>query len=212
MLRGVLAGLLAAGALCLLVVAVALGSDVRGYAALAGSLGGGAGGAVGLLGLGALLLPNAAGAVLGLASGPGFTVGAGTLVSVHGVTLGSVPALPLLAALPDTQAVPLLAFVSQAVPALAGLVAGTTLGRWFSDDDGGSLIAALCGLLAGVGLGLAGGAVVAVAGGSLGDGALADIGAPILPTAVALAAQSGVAAALAAAVARWRSRSAAGAR
>ena len=64
-----------------------------------------------------LLLPNAALAVLGLAAGPGFLVGAGTLVSVHGVTLGAVPALPLLAALPDTQAVPLIAFVSQAVPA-----------------------------------------------------------------------------------------------
>jgi hypothetical protein len=207
LLRGVLAGLLAAAALCTLVVAVALASDVDGYAALTRSLGGGAGGAVGLLGLGALLLPNAAAAVLGLASGPGFTVGAGTLVSVHGVTLGSVPALPLLAALPDTQAVPLLAFVSQAVPALAGLVAGTALGRWFSDDDGGSLVAGLCGVLAGIGLGLAGGAVVAVAGGSLGDGALAHVGAPVLSTAIALAAQSGIAAGLAAAVARWRSAS-----
>ena len=57
--------------------------------------------------------------------GPGFFVGSGTLVSVHGVTLGAVPALPLLAALPDTQAVPLIAFVSQAIPALAGLVAGS---------------------------------------------------------------------------------------
>jgi hypothetical protein len=204
-LRAVLAALLAAGALCTLVVAVALASDAHGYATLSRSLGGGAAGAVGLLGLGALLLPNAAAAVLGLASGPGFAVGAGTLVSVHGVTLGSVPALPLLAALPDTQAVPLLAFVSQAVPALAGLVAGTALGRWLSEDDGGALIAGLCGLLAGVGLGVAGGALVAVAGGSLGDGALADVGAPVLETAVAFAAQSGVAAALAAAVARWRS-------
>jgi len=121
------------------------------------------------------------------------------------VTLGSVPALPLLAALPDTQAVPLLAFVSQAVPALAGLVAGTALGRWLSDDDGGSVVAGLCGLLAGVGLGLAGGAAVAVAGGSLGDGALAHVGAPVLETALAFAAQSGIAAALAAAVSRWRS-------
>jgi hypothetical protein len=205
LLRAVLTGLLAAGALCTLIVAIALASDAHGYAALTRSLGGGAAGAVGLLGLSALLLPNAAAAVLGLASGPGFSVGAGTLVSVHGVTLGSVPALPLLAALPDTQAVPLLAFVSQAVPAVAGLVAGTALGRWFGDDDGGSLVAGLCGLLAGVGLGLAGGAVVAVAGGSLGDGALAHVGAPVLETALAFAAQSGVAAALAGAVARWRS-------
>ena len=56
--------------------------------------GGAAAGALGLLGLGVLLLPNAAAAVLGLAAGPGFSVGAGTLVSVHGVTLGAVPALP----------------------------------------------------------------------------------------------------------------------
>ena len=70
--------------------------------------------------------------MLGLAAGPGFLVGTGTLVSVHGVTLGAVPALPLLAALPDTQAVPLIGFVSQAIPAVAGLVAGGAVGRWFT--------------------------------------------------------------------------------
>ena len=159
---------------------------------------------MGLLGLTVLLLPNAAAAVLGLAAGPGFLVGAGTLVSVHGVTLGAVPALPLLAALPDTQAVPLLAFVSQAVPALAGLVAGTTVGRWFTATDGGSVVAGLTGVLAGVLLGVASGALVWVAGGSLGDGALAEVGAPALATGIAVAAQSGIAAALAAAVTRWR--------
>jgi hypothetical protein len=205
LLRGMLAGLLTALALCTVVVAVALVSDVSGYAALSGSLGGAAAGGLGLLGLGSLLLPNAAAAVLGLAAGPGFFVGSGTLVSVHGVTLGAVPALPMLAALPDTQAVPLIAFVSQAVPALAGLVAGATVGRWFSDRDGGSVVAGLTGVLAGVLLGVVSGALVWVAGGSLGDGGLAEVGAPALATAVAVAAQSGIAAALAAAVARWRS-------
>jgi hypothetical protein len=204
LLRGVLTGLLAALALCTAVIAVALISDAEGYAALSGSLGGAGAGAAGLLGLGVLLLPNAALAVLGLAAGPGFLVGAGTLVSVHGVTLGAVPALPLLAALPDTQAVPLIAFVSQAVPALAGLVAGTTVGRWFTDDDGGSLVAGLTGLLAGVLLGVVSGALVWVAGGSLGDGGLAEVGAPAVATGLAVAAQSGIAAALAAAVTRWR--------
>lgn len=203
-LRGVLVGLLAAGTLCTAVVAVALASDAHGYAALNGSLGGGAGGALGLLGLGVLLLPNASAAVLGLASGPGFAVGTGTLVSVHGVTLGSVPALPLLAALPDTQAVPLLAFLSQAVPALAGLAAGIAVGRWFTDEDGGSLVAALWGLLAGLGVGIAGAVVVALAGGSLGSGNLSVVGAPALTTGLALAAQAAPAAALGAAVARWR--------
>jgi hypothetical protein len=204
LLRAVLAGGLTLLALCLAVVAVALTADVRGYAALSGSLGGAGAGAVGLLGLGLLLLPNAAAAVLGLAAGPGFVVGSGTVVSVHGVTLGAVPALPLLAALPDTQAVPLIAFVSQAVPALGGLAAGGVLGRRMGADEGGSVVAALWGLLAGVLLGLVGAVGVWVAGGSLGDGALAEVGAPALAPGVAVATQAGLAAAAAAAVSRWR--------
>lgn len=204
LLRGALAGVLAALALCLAVVAIALASDADGYAAVSGGLGGAGAGALGLLGLCVLLLPNAAGAVLGLAAGPGFSVGSGTLVSVHGVTLGEVPALPLLAALPDTQAVPLLAFASQAVPVLAGLVAGRTVARSFSTRDGGSVVAGLVGVLAGVLTGLACGLLVWAGGGSLGDGALATVGAPPIATGVAIAAQAGIAAALAAAVTRWR--------
>jgi Family of unknown function (DUF6350) len=204
MLRGVLAGLLAALALCTVVVAIAVASDAHGYAAVSRSLGGAGAGAVGLLGLGVLLLPNAAAAVLGMSAGPGFLVGTGTLVSVHGVTLSPVPALPLLAALPDTQAVPLLAFVSQVIPALAGLVAGITVGRWLTDEDGGSLVAGLTGIVAGVVLGVAGGLLVWIAGGSLGDGALSQVGAPPLATAIAVAAQTAIAAALAAMVTRWR--------
>jgi hypothetical protein len=123
------------------------------------------------------------------------------------VTLSSVPALPLLAALPDTQAVPLIAFVSQVIPALAGLVAGRTVGRRFTDRDGGSVVAGLTGLLTGVLLGVVSGVLVWIAGGSLGDGNLSQVGAPELATAIAVAAQSGIAAALAAAVARWRSLS-----
>ena len=207
LLRGVLAGLLTALALCTAVVAVSVVADAHGYATLSGSLGGAAAGALGLLGIGVLLLPNAAAAVLGLAAGPGFSVGSGTLVSVHGVTLGAVPALPLLAALPDTQAVPLIAFASQAIPAIAGLVAGRTVGRWFGDEDGGSVVAGLTGVLAGVLLGVVSGVLVWMAGGSLGDGALAEVGAPAFATGIAVAAQSGIAAAVAATVARWRSLS-----
>jgi hypothetical protein len=204
-LRAVLAGGLTLLACCAAVVAIAVGSDARGYATLSGSLGGAAAGAVGLLGLGVLLLPNAAAAVLGLAAGPGFVVGSGTVVSVHGVTLGAVPALPLLAGLPDTQAVPLVAFASQAIPAVAGLVTGVTLGRWLRDDDGGSIVAGLWGIASGVLLGVVALMGVAVAGGSLGDGALAEVGAPALTTGLALAVQAGVVAALAAVVSRWRS-------
>jgi hypothetical protein len=203
-LRAVGAGLLALLALCTAVVAVAVASDAAGYAAVSGTLGGAGAGALGLLGLALLLLPNAAAAVAGLAAGPGFVVGAGTAVSVHGVTLGAVPALPLLAALPDTQAVPLLAFASQAVPALAGLVTGVVLGRHLRDDDGEAIAAGLWGIAAGVLLGVATAVVVWIAGGSLGDGALAEVGAPPLATGLAVGAQAAIAAAIAAAVSRWR--------
>jgi hypothetical protein len=207
-LRGAAAGLLTALALCTAVVAVAVAADAQGYARLSAELGGSGAGTVGLLGLALLLLPNAAAAVLGLAAGPGFSVGAGTLVSVHGVTLGPLPALPLLAALPDTQAVPLVALVSLAVPALAGLVAGTVVGRRLSDgdDDGGSVVAGLVGLLAGVLLGAGAAALAWAGGGVLGDGGLAEVGAPPLATGLAVAAQAGIAAAVAAAVTRWRAR------
>ena len=204
-LRAVSAGLLALLALCTAVVAIAVADDASGYAAVSGSLGGAGAGALGLLGLGLLLLPNAAAAVLGLAAGPGFVVGAGTAVSVHGVTLGAVPALPLLAALPDTQAVPLLAFASQVIPVLGGLVTGVVLGRRMGDDDGGSIVAGLWGVLAGVLLGAASAVLVWLAGGALGDGALAEVGAPALATGLAVGVQAGIAAALAATVSRWRS-------
>jgi Family of unknown function (DUF6350) len=203
--RAVAAGLLTLVAGCLLVVAVALAADAHGAARIADGLGGAGAGAAGLLGLSLLLLPNAGAAVAGLAAGPGFTVGSGTAVSVGGVTLGQVPALPLLAALPDTQAVPLLAFAAQVLPALAGLVAGTVVGRRLA--EGGSVTAALWGLAAGVGLGLATGVWVLLAHGRLGDAGLASVGAPALATGLAVAGQAALAAALAAAVTRWRGRS-----
>jgi hypothetical protein len=206
LLRGLLAGSLTALGLCTAVVAVAVASDAAGYAALAASLGGAGAGAVGLLALGLLLLPNASAAALGLSAGPGFVVGSGTSISVHGVTLGSVPALPLFAALPDTQAVPLLAFASQVVPAVAGLVAGGALGRRLPDAAGGAVLAGLWGVLAGLLLGVAAAAAAWVGGGSLGDGGLDVVGAPPLATGIAVAAQAGIAAAVAAAVARRRAR------
>jgi hypothetical protein len=202
--RAVLAGVLWLAAGCTGVVAVALAADVDGVAALVTGLGGASAGAAGQVALSLLLLPNATAAAVGLAAGPGFLVGTGTVVSVGGVTLGAVPALPLVAALPDTQAVPLLAFLSQALPVLAGLATGTSLGRRLT--EGGAVTAALWGVVAGVGVGVLAGLGVLVAGGRLGDAALAEVGAPPLATGLAVAAQAGLAAALAAAVSRWRAR------
>jgi hypothetical protein len=204
--RAVVVGTLTLAAGCTAVIAVALVDDVAGAGRLITGLGGASAGAAGQVGLSVLLLPNAVAAVMGLAAGPGFLVGAGTSVSVGGVTLGSVPALPLMAALPDTQAVPLLAFLSQALPAIAGLVTGFVVGRRLGDADGGALTAALWGVVAGVGVGVLAGLWVLVAGGRLGDAGLAEVGAPALATGLAIAAQAGIAAVPAAAVSRWRSR------
>ena len=204
--RAAVAGTLTLGACCTAVIAVALADDVAGVGRLISGLGGASAGATGLVGLSVLLLPNAAAAVMGLAAGPGFVVGAGTFVSAGGVTLGRVPALPLMAALPDTQAVPLLAFVAQALPVLAGLVTGVVVGRRLGDADGGAVTAALWGVVAGVGVGVLSGLWVLVAGGRLGDAGLAHVGAPALATGLAIAAQAGIAAAPVAAVSRWRSR------
>jgi hypothetical protein len=204
--RAVLAGVLWLAAGCTAVIAVALADDVDRVAALTTGLGGASAGAAGQVALSLLLLPNATAAVVGLAAGPGFLVGSGTFVSASAVTLGSVPALPLVAALPDTQAVPLLAFLSQVLPAVAGLATGTALARRLGDADGGVLTAALWGVVGGVGVGVVSGFGVLVAGGRLGNAGLAEVGAPALATGLAVAAQAGIAAPLAAAVSRWRSR------
>jgi hypothetical protein len=206
LVRAAVAGVLTLAACCTAVIAVALVDDVAGVGRIITGLGGASAGAAGLVGLSLLLLPNAAAAVMGLAAGPGFLVGAGTSVSVHGVTLGSVPALPLMAALPDTQAVPLLAFLSQALPVIAGLVTGLAVGRRLGDADGGALTAALWGVVAGIGVGVLAGLWVLAAGGRLGDAGLAEVGAPALATGLAIAAQAGLAAAPAAAISRWRTR------
>ena len=58
--------------------------------------------------------------------GPGFAVGAGTTVSPFGVDLGGVPAVPLLAALPQEPGpgwAPLVLLVPVAAGVLAGVLA-----------------------------------------------------------------------------------------
>ena len=96
--------------------------------ALTAGLDGGAGGTLLLL-LGCLLyVPTAAVWGLSFCVGPGFAVGAGTSVGVAGSTLGAVPALPLLAALPvGTGSVAW--WLALAVPVSAGAAAGVVADR-----------------------------------------------------------------------------------
>lgn len=124
----------------------------------------------------ALFAPNTV--LLGAAYllGPGFAVGTGTTVSTATVSLGVVPAYPVLAALPDEGPTPGWLGVLLVVPVLAaGVGAAAALRRHapLAHD-----LAALRGAAAGFGAGVVVTVLVALAGGPLGTGRMADIGAP----------------------------------
>jgi hypothetical protein len=123
----------------------------------------------------AAVVPNAALLAGAYLLGPGFAVGTGTLVSPSVVLLGPVPAFPLLAALPDGGPVPVWARSLVAVPAvLAALGVAVTLRR---RPAGGYPAAAVRGAAAGMLAGVAVAGLTALAGGSVGPGRMADVGA-----------------------------------
>ncbi|MFE7531207.1 DUF6350 family protein [Kitasatospora sp. NPDC057542] len=120
------AGLVAAGGLLVVFSAVldAVAGGGRGMALL----GGGSAALSGLLLLAVALLPNAVLWGAAYALGPGFAVGAGTVVSPAGTVLGPVPEFPLFALLPaDGPGGWRLAAL--ALPLLAGVVPAVLLGR-----------------------------------------------------------------------------------
>lgn len=169
--------LLGAGAgLAGVAIAVA-GGDV------ADTLGGYRTGVVGQAGLTLLCLvyaPNFAGWAAAYAIGPGFSVGAGTSVSVASVQLGALPAVPVLAALPG-EAASGFGTLLLGIPVVGGAVAGWLLARRAIRRAGGfrqvgwvPLLAAagLAGPVAGLSLGVAGWA----SDGGLGAGRLSHLG------------------------------------
>jgi len=205
--RAVMAGVGAGAAVLLAVGAgtlgIAIAVDRAGFAALTDSLAPGWSAGLGVFVLSLMLAPNAVLYAVAVLLGPGFAIGSGTTVSAFGVTLGLVPGLPLAAALPDRPAVPLGALLGLVVPVLCGLVVGAVVARRLDDGvrplhaAGWALAAAL--LLA-TGMGLA----QWMAGGSVGEGGLATIGAPPVATMAAAAVLLGPAAALTAAALRRR--------
>jgi hypothetical protein len=109
--------------------------------------------------------------------GPGFTIGAETYISAAHVSMGPLPAVPMLAGLPSTPATgyaPLLL----GLPLAAALVAGWLLARRSLRSDPERSWLALLGaaVLAGPAAGALLGLVCAAASGSLGGGGLADVG------------------------------------
>jgi Family of unknown function (DUF6350) len=154
-------------------------------------------GGVALLLVGILLVPNAIVWAAAYAVGPGFAVGAGTSVSPFGVALGPVPALPLLAALPQGDSAPPAARLVLVGPLLAGVLAGVLVARGLPAGAGRR---AACGAAAGLvaALGLAG--LAALSAGSVGGGYLTSVGPTAWEVGIVAAAEIGVPAALTAAV------------
>ena len=133
--------------------------------------------------------------------GPGFAVGAGTLVSPGLVTLGPVPAFPLLAALPDPGTPPGWLAVLVAAPVLCSVLGVALMMRRFP------VIGYAGGALRGAGAGVAGGLLVALlvalAGGAVGPGRMTQVGAPLLDTVLCATVAMGVGGLVAGVTATW---------
>jgi hypothetical protein len=170
--------------------------------ALADGLDAGVVATAGLLLLDALLLPNAALAAIGYVTGPGFALGAGTSYAQTGVTSTALPSLPLLAAAPQGPAPVAVRIVCLLAIAGAGVAVGWRLRRfpatgWAAVRDLAGA-GAVAGVLTAIGVGLAGGPV--------GPGRMAVVGASPWQVGLATAGEVTAVAALVVAVAaraRW---------
>lgn len=135
------------------------------------------GNALMLLLAGAVLVPNAALLGVSFLAGPGFAVGTGTSVTAAAVTLGPLPAFPLLTALPGDGVPPGWLTVVYAVPILCAAIGAGLAQRRYAVPAWDS--AALRGFGGGVAAAVVTALLVALAGGPMGADRLAHIGAPV---------------------------------
>jgi hypothetical protein len=166
-------------------VVVGLAASAGRAAELASSVHGGYSGVV-LMGIISMAYaPNVVGWASAYSLGPGFAVGTQTSVSLHGVHLGAVPSLPLLAPLPNSGSSPVLGWLMVAGPVAGGALAGWLIARGRAVTPPAQdaewwvryrLSAAAWGLAAGG----AGGTALAVlcwlSAGSLGAGRMSELG------------------------------------
>ena len=139
--------------------------------------------------------------------GPGFAVGTGTAISPSVVSLGPMPAFPLLAGLPEAGPTPEWTIAFLAVPVLVAMVGSVLAQRAYGVTAYDS--AALRGFGCGFGAALISTLAIALAGGPMGTGRMADIGAPfgqVLVSAVAAMSLGGLVAGVV--TAWWQRRSA----
>jgi len=122
--------------------------------------------------------------------GPGFAIGAGSSVGPLGTSLGPLPAVPILGALPTGAHA--FGFLGLLVPIVAGFLVGVLIRPAVVRvlDGRGALV------LTGVGIGVVGGIIVGllawVSGGSAGPGRLADVGPDALAVGLFAALEFGV--------------------
>jgi hypothetical protein len=170
-----------AGVLCLVaasaaLVGVALLMSFNEAATVLSGLDLSAGDAISYMVVVALFAPNAVLFGSSYLLGPGFAFGTGTTVTTTSVSLGVVPAFPVLAALPDEGPTPGWLVVLFAVPALAAAIGVARTQR--RHEPMPYDLAALRGAAAGFGAGVLITVLIALSGGPLGTGRMADIGAP----------------------------------
>jgi hypothetical protein len=168
-----------------------------------------AGGAVLTLGQ-VLLLPNLVVWAAAALAGPGFAVGSATSVTLWSSSLGPLPALPALGALPAPGPLPRLVLALLVVPVLAGILAGVLLhrirrsprrGRWTGWHRAAADVGGVSALAAG------GMALLAwLSGGPAGPGLLAVTGPPPLLTGLAFGIEVAVGVVLVLAMAGARRR------
>jgi hypothetical protein len=134
--------------------------------------------------------------------GPGFAIGAGTLVSPGHTHLGDVPAVPMLAALPS-HAAPWPLYVLFLIPIGAGVLGGLTVIRRLpkAPNLAGS---ALLGAGVGVGVALPLGLAAMLSGGPVTAGRLATVGPAALPVGLMALLEIGLPSVLAALAFTWR--------
>jgi hypothetical protein len=147
-------------------------------------------------------LPNTVVWCVAYAVGTGFAVGAGTSVAPTGVSLGPLPAFPLLAALPAPGGAPGASLLLLLVPVFAGVVAGLVVVHRAPGLSVGRAAgwAALTGPAAGVAAAVA----CVLASGPAGPGRLGTTGPSPALTGLAVAEWVGFVAAATAALAVWR--------
>ncbi|BDZ49154.1 hypothetical protein GCM10025867_13950 [Frondihabitans sucicola] len=123
------------------------------------------------------LIPNAIAWATSWFVGPGFALGTGSSVSPLGTTIGPMPAVPFLGALPTSELA--FGFVGILVPVVATFVVVTlfraSIERQLGSDDT-LVVRIVAGAATGVVAGLALGIVAGFSAGSAGPGRLASVG------------------------------------